>query len=43
MACKNPECPFYNSTSDPSNCTLDEPCGCDDKEVYQGAYWCEIK
>jgi len=43
MACNNIDCHCENCTCDPCECTIENQCGCDDKEVYQGAYWCEIK
>ena len=37
MACNNIDCHCENCTCDPCECSIDNPCGCDDKEVYQGA------
>ena len=37
MACDNIDCSCEGCTCDPCTCTPDNLCGCDDKEVYQGA------
>ena len=37
MACNNIDCHCENCTCDPCECTIENQCGCDDKEVYQGA------
>ena len=31
--CNNEECKFENCTCDPCECTLEDPCGCDEDLV----------
>ena len=32
MACDNIDCHCENCTCDPCECTIDNPCGCEDKK-----------
>ena len=31
--CENEECKCVNCTCDPCECTIDNPCGCDDEDL----------